>query len=60
MEIIKENIIWFNSFLNLKNAEEKIDKWIEEDYNKQQIQTTLFKYKDFEKTYYESLIKKSP
>ncbi|MFQ6032381.1 MAG: integrase core domain-containing protein [Candidatus Zixiibacteriota bacterium] len=31
---IKEEIIWLNEFSSLKEAKEKIGKWIEIDYNK--------------------------
>lgn len=63
MERKTEKVVCSESFLHLNEAEEKINKWIEEDYNKKQIQTTFLKYKSFEKfekTCYESLIKKLP
>lgn len=59
----KEKTALFNKFSNLGEVENKINKWIEEDYNQQGIYPA-FQYKDyenkdsgkFEKANYKSLI----
>lgn len=58
MENKKEKTPLFKEFSNLEKAEDKINKWIEDDYNKQDIYFA-FQYKDyekFEKANYKSLI----
>lgn len=56
MENKKEKISLFNEFSNLEEAEHKINKWIEEDYNQQGIYPA-FQYKDYENKNYEKFEK---
>ncbi|MFQ6003051.1 MAG: integrase core domain-containing protein [Candidatus Zixiibacteriota bacterium] len=51
---IKEEIIWLNEFSSLKEAKEKIGKWIETDYNKLYVHSGLgyLNPEEFERLYW--------
>ncbi|MCF6157346.1 MAG: hypothetical protein E3K32_01965 [wastewater metagenome] len=58
-----EKTIYCNGFSGIKEAEQKINAWIEEDYNKQRTQTQTIRcenLKEFEKNYYKCLMKNYP
>jgi len=58
---IKEEVIWINEFTSLTEASETISKWIEKDYNKLYVHSTLG-YKspeEFEQEYYKLHYKKA-
>ena len=53
---IKEEVIWINEFNSLTEASRTISKWIEKDYNKLYVHSSL-EYKspeEFEEEYYKS------
>jgi transposase InsO family protein len=60
MRTIKEEILWINEFSSLEEAKEKLNTWFKKDYNKNYVHSTLeFKSpEEFEKQYYENLLKK--
>lgn len=41
MRTIKEELIWLNEFGSIEEARERIGKWIEEDYNKRYVHSSL-------------------
>lgn len=61
MRTVKEEIIWLNEFETLKEAIEKIGKWIEIDYNKLYVHSELgyFSPEEFEALYNQGLAKKA-
>jgi len=61
MRTIKEEVIWLNEFSSFEEAREKIGKWIEEDYNKLYVHSTLgyMSPEEFEARYEEERIKKA-
>jgi putative transposase len=58
MRTIKEEVIWLEEFDTFEEAKEKITKWIETDYNKQYVHSSLgyCSPEEFEKKYYEKEI----
>jgi len=61
MRTIKEEIIWLNEFSSFEEAKEKIERWIEEDYNKLYVHSQLnyMSPEEFEARYEEERIKKA-
>ncbi|MEM4134507.1 MAG: integrase core domain-containing protein, partial [Candidatus Micrarchaeia archaeon] len=41
MRTIKEELIWINEFSSIEEARERIGKWIEEEYNKRYVHSSL-------------------
>jgi transposase InsO family protein len=41
MRTIKEEVVWLNEFDNLQEAKEKIGKWIDNDYNRLYVHSSL-------------------
>ena len=60
MRTIKEEIIWLNEFSSFEEAKEKIERWIEKDYNKLYLHSQLnyMSPEEFEARYEEGRIKK--
>jgi transposase InsO family protein len=38
---VKEEVIWINEFIGLEESKESIARWIEQDYNKLYVHSTL-------------------
>ena len=58
MRTIKEEVVWLNEFDSLEQAQEKIGRWIETDYNTRYVHSALgylspreFKDKYFQETF---------
>jgi len=58
MRTIKEEVLWLNEFESLAEAKEKLQKWIEIDYNKLYVHSELGyrSPEEFEAMYYEQAI----